>query len=226
MPTVLITGANRGLGLEFTKQYAMEGWQIFACCRNPSTAKDLAAIKGKISIHRLDMLDDSQIRQLSQELSGQAIDVLINNAGVGEFADRLGNIETTKWLSLLHVNMIAPVHMIENFLPHLERGQRKLVVNITSRMGSIEDNHTGGYYLYRSSKAGLNMVMKSIAIELKPRNIAVILLHPGWVKTAMGGQNAPLSPTESIQHLRQVIGKVTIHDTGRFFNYDGQTIPW
>ncbi|MBL0338916.1 MAG: SDR family oxidoreductase [Rhodospirillaceae bacterium] len=226
MPTILVTGANRGLGLEFVKQYAADGWHVIACCRNPSTSKDLASIKGKVAVHRLDVLEDQQIRSLGQELSSHAIDIVLNNAGVGGFGDSFGNTDTRRWLSVLHVNCIAPFHVVESFLPHLERGQKKLVVNISSRMGSIDDNQTGGYYSYRSSKAALNMAMKSLAVELKPKGVGVVMLHPGWVRTAMGGQSAPLLPAESITHLRKVINNLTINDSGHFLNYDGQNIPW
>jgi len=226
MPTVLVTGANRGIGLEFARQYAADGWRVHAACRRPDTADDLKAVAGDVRIHKLDVSDDRQIADLAQELSGEPLDVLINNAGVMGARTGLGETDTGVWLDTFRINTIAPLHMVECFLNHLERGQQKRIVNLTSRMGSIADNTSGGYYIYRSSKAALNAVTKSLAIDLAPRGIIAVVFHPGWVQTDMGGPGATISPAQSVGAMRAKIAALTAGDSGSFFNYDGSQIPW
>jgi len=226
MPTVLITGANRGIGLEFTRQYAADGWRVLAACRNPREAKELTAVPGDVHVHALDVVDEPQLASLARALSGEAIDVLINNAGVGGFDDSFGNTPTDAWLETLRVNAIAPVHVAEQFLPHLERGQRRLIVSITSRMGSIADNGSGGSYSYRTSKAALNMAMKSLSHDLRGKRVIVVVFHPGWVKTDMGGPQALLPPKSSVAAMRAKVATLTAADSGTFFNYDGKPLPW
>jgi NAD(P)-dependent dehydrogenase (short-subunit alcohol dehydrogenase family) len=223
MPTVLVTGANRGIGLEFVRQYAEEGWRVHACARDPKVAKELAALKGDITIHRLDVSDEKQIAHLVKELKGDAIDVLVNNAGVGG-ADE--STEPEEWLKVFHINSIAPVRVAEALLPNLEMGGGRLVLSLTSRMGSIADNGSGGSYAYRSSKAALNAAMKSLAIDWKRRGIIVVVAHPGWVKTDMGGPSAQISPQRSVAGLRQKLSALKLADSGSFFNYDGSALPW
>jgi NAD(P)-dependent dehydrogenase (short-subunit alcohol dehydrogenase family) len=226
MSTVFITGANRGIGLEFARQYAADGWRVLAACRNPRGAKELAGLAGDVRVHALDVIDEYQLPALAKSLNDEAIDILINNAGVGGFDDSFGNTPTNEWLETLRVNAIAPLHVAEQFLPHLERGQRRLIVNITSRMGSIADNGSGGSYSYRTSKAALNMVAKSMAHDLKGRRIIVVVFHPGWVKTDMGGAQALLPPKASVGGMRAKIATLTAADSGKFFNYDGKPLPW
>ncbi|MGH6886853.1 MAG: SDR family oxidoreductase [Geminicoccales bacterium] len=226
MPTVMITGASRGLGLEFARQYAADGWRVLATCRNPRAAKELASLSGDVRVHALDVIDEYQLPALAKSLGEEAIDILINNAGVGGFDDSFGNTPTNEWLETLRVNAIAPVHVAEQFLPHLERGQRRLIVNITSRMGSIADNGSGGSYSYRTSKAALNMVAKSMAHDLKGKRIIVVVFHPGWVRTDMGGPQALLPPKASVSAIRAKIAALTAADSGKFFNYDGKPLPW
>ena len=226
MSTVLITGANRGIGLEFARQYAADGWRVLAACRNPRGAKELAGLAGDVRVLALDVIDEYQLQALARSLNDEAIDILINNAGVGGFDDSFGNTPTNEWLETLRVNAIAPLHVAEQFLPHLERGQRRLIVNITSRMGSIADNGSGGSYSYRTSKAALNMVAKSMAHDLKGRRIIVVVFHPGWVKTDMGGPQALLPPKASVGGMRAKIATLTAADSGKFFNYDGKPLPW
>ncbi len=226
MPTVMITGANRGIGLEFARQYAAEGWRVLAACRSPRGAKELAALAGDVRVHALDVIDEYQLAALARSLSDEAIDVLINNAGVGGFDDSFGNTPTNDWLETLRINAIAPLHVAEQFIPHLERGQRRLIVNITSKMGSITDNSSGGSYAYRTSKAALNMVAKSMAQDLATKRIIVVLFHPGWVRTDMGGPQALLPPKASVSGMRAKIATLTAADSGKFFNYDGKPLPW
>ena len=225
MPTVLITGANRGIGLEFAREYAAEGWRVHAACRSPAKASDLKAVKGDVTIHALDVADDKALDVLAEQLRGEAIDILINNAGILD-SDGFGRTDTETWLRAFRVNSIAPLHVLERFLPHLERGQKKTAVALTSKMGSIADNGSGGSYIYRSSKAALNAAMKSAAVDLKSRGITVAVFHPGWVKTDMGGRGAAIDAKTSVAGLRSKIASLKPDDNGRFFNYDGKELPW
>jgi NAD(P)-dependent dehydrogenase (short-subunit alcohol dehydrogenase family) len=228
MATVLITGANRGLGLEFCKQYAADGWRVLACCRRPDTAASLLADYPQVSVRSLDVSDFKQIDNLALELRDTPIDVLINNAGI--YGDSLGHafghLDYDAWARTFKINTQAPVKMAEAFLPNLKRGEKKLLVSITSQMGSIADNGSGGSILYRTSKAALNAAMKSLAIDLEEQSIGVILLHPGWVKTDMGGEHALIGPSASIAGLRRVIESFTLPQTGSFLKYDGSLLPW
>jgi NAD(P)-dependent dehydrogenase (short-subunit alcohol dehydrogenase family) len=227
MATVLITGASRGLGLEFCKQYAAEDWEVLACCRHPEKAGKLAEIAG-VRVLPLDVADFTQIDRLARELKDIAIDVLINNAGV--FGDSpghgFGQLDYTAWTRTLLINAQAPVKMSEAFLPHLQRGKLKKLVSISSQMGSISDNSSGDSILYRTSKAALNAAMKSLSMDLKNLGISVIILHPGWVKTDMGGPNALIDTEKSVNGMRQVIADSTLQSSGSFLKYDGSTVPW
>ena len=227
MATVLITGANRGLGLEFCRQYAAEGWQVLACCRNPETVGQLADIPN-VRVFPLDVSDFSQIDKLAAQLQDTAIDVLINNAGIYGDSDQrgLGQLDYAAWTKTLTINTQAPVKMAEAFLPNLQRGDKKRLVSISSQMGSIADNGSGGSILYRSSKAALNAAMKSVAIDLEDQGIGVLVVHPGWVKTDMGGPNALIDAQESVTGMRQVIARFTLAQSGGFLKYDGSTLPW
>jgi NAD(P)-dependent dehydrogenase (short-subunit alcohol dehydrogenase family) len=231
MATVLITGANRGLGLEFCKQYAADGWRVLACCRAPQRASQLAELAGRhadVQVHELDVADFTQIEHLATQLADTGIDVLLNNAGVyGDNPGRgFGRLDYAAWSKSLAINTQAPVKMAEAFLPHLKRGEQKLLVAITSLMGSIGDNSGGGSIIYRSSKAALNAAMKSLAIDLKEQAIGVLLLHPGWVKTGMGGPNAPLEAPQSVAAMRQTIAAFSLQQSGSFLKYDGTPLPW
>ena len=227
MATVLITGANRGLGLEFCKQYADEGWDVLACCRNPETADKLADIP-QVRVLPLDVSDFAQIDKLAAQLQDTAIDVLINNAGIyGDSPRRsFGQLDYAAWTQTLTINTQAPVKMAEAFLPHLQRGDKKMLVSISSQMGSIADNGSGGSIVYRTSKAALNAAMKSIAIDLAEQGIGVLILHPGWVKTDMGGPNGLIDSKESVAGMRQVIARFTLAQSGGFLKYDGSSLPW
>lgn len=230
MKTIFITGTNRGLGLEFTKQYLQDGWQVFATARKPQESKELEELKQDyplaLSLYSLDITDLASIELLKSQLKGKPIDVLINNAGIFGGKQDLGNIDYEGWHKIFTSNTIAPLKITETLLSNLEAGQDKKIINITSKMGSIDDNLSGGHYLYRTSKAALNMLSKSLSVDLKPKKITVLLLHPGWVQTDMGGQNAPTSPQESIEGMRKVIASSSIQDSGKFFAYDGKEILW
>ena len=231
MPNVLITGANRGIGLEFTRQYAEAGWQVFACSRHPDSKElnQLAAeYPGKISLHTLDVSDSNQITKLAQQLADTPIDVLINNAGIypGGNKENFGTIDYEAWVQAFQINTMAPLRMAEAFVNHVAKSSEKKIVNITSKMGSIDDNTSGGYYLYRSSKTALNMVVKSLSQDLAPRGITTIVLHPGWVQTDMGGFNAPTPPERSVAGMRRIIADLSHKDSGKFYDFNGQEIFW
>ncbi len=225
---VLITGANRGLGLEFAKQYAQDGWQVLACCRSPQQASALQALAnthGNIQILALDVADFAQIDALAQQLKDFKIDVLINNAGI--YPDSGSHeINTDDWLEAFTINSISPYKVATAFTPHVAKSRLKKIATLTSKMGSIDDNTSGGSYIYRSSKAAANMVIKSLSIDLQPQGISVVTLHPGWVQTDMGGSNALINTKTSVNGMRRVIDHLSLATTGRFINYDGQHITW
>ncbi len=225
---VLITGANRGLGLEFTQQYAADGWSVLACCRHPQSALDLQAlakVNANITIQPLDVADFVQIDALALQLKDESIDVLINNAGVYP-ASSFGGTNYEAWAEGFKVNSMVPLKMAEAFVQHLTRGQLKKIATLSSKMGSLDDNTSGESYSYRSSKTAVNMVMKSLSIDLKPHGISVVTLHPGWVQTDMGGSNALISAHTSVSGLRKVIESLSLESTGKFIAYDGKAIPW
>jgi NAD(P)-dependent dehydrogenase (short-subunit alcohol dehydrogenase family) len=227
MPTVLITGASRGLGLEFARQYANDAWRVIATCRDPAAAADLKAVEGAVDIHALDVTDHKAIRALARTLEGRAVDLLINNAGIfgpDDFA--FGDMDYGAWAEVIGVNTLAPYAVTECFAGHVAASDLKTVVAVTSRMGSIASIDKGSSCIYRSSKAALNAVMKGLSHELKALGITVAVLHPGWVKTDMGGPDASIDAPVSVSGLRQVIAGLKPGDSGKFFNYDGDEIPW
>jgi NAD(P)-dependent dehydrogenase (short-subunit alcohol dehydrogenase family) len=229
MPSIMITSANRGLGLEFVRQYALDGWRIFAACRNPDVAHDLhkLARTHAVTVLPMDVTDLASIRRAAAGLDDEPIDVLLNSAGIiGKPAQRIGNIDYESWEQVLNVNTIGPVCVTEAFIEHVARSERKLIVTVTSGLGSIADNTSGGSIPYRTSKAAVNMAMRSAAIDLAPRKIACVLVNPGWVKTDMGGPNAPLTPSESVTALKRLIATLGLAHSGRFFHYDGREYPW
>lgn len=232
MKTLLITGANRGIGLEFVRQYAAEGWRVFACCRKPAAADLLNRLinqfPDRIQAHALDVTAHQQIEQLAQTLTGQPIDLLINNAGVypPDRGDAFGKTDYAAWQHAFEANTMAPLKMTEAFIKQVARSELKTIVTITSKMGSVADNRGGGSYIYRSSKSGVNIVVKSLSIDLNPQKIIAVVLHPGWVKTDMGGPGALITTEQSVTGMRRVIGNLTLQDSGKFYAFDGQIVPW
>lgn len=229
--TLLLTGANRGIGLELARQYAELGWRVLATCRQPDSAVELnrltATSGGRVSVHPLDVCDRTQIDALRQSVADIPIDVLFNNAGIyGQDDASFGHLDEEKWLETFRVNTIAPMKLIEAFVDNVARSGHKLIASMSSKMGSMADNGSGGSYAYRSSKAALNAVVASAAIDLRARGIIALVLHPGWVKTDMGGANAEISASESAHKLIRLMESVTIKDSGRFFDIDGTVIPW
>ena len=232
MKTLLITGANRGIGLEFVRQYAADGWRVFACCRKPAAADTLdrllSQFPDRIQVYALDITDHRQIEQLSQTLADQPIDLLINNAGVypPDRGDAFGKTDYAAWRHAFEVNTMAPLKMTEAFIRQVSRSNLKTIATITSNMGSVADNRGGGSYIYRSSKAGVNIVVKSLSIDLNPQKIIAVVLHPGWVKTDMGGPGALITAEQSVTGMRRVISNLSLQDSGKFYAFDGQIIPW
>lgn len=225
MPTVLITGTTRGLGLDFVKQYAAKGWKVHACARDPAAAP-LKAIKGDVHCHKLEVTDRKAVAALAKELSGEAIDVLINNAGVsGEQAGTLGSIDPAAWRDTFEVNALAPLMMADAFLEHVARSKDRKMIALSSVLGSIGLND-GSRYAYRASKAALNMQWTSLAKDTAGRGLICVVLHPGWVQTDMGGKAAPLTIGQSVPAMVKVIDGLKPTDTGRFISYDGSAIVW
>ncbi|MHB1100479.1 MAG: SDR family oxidoreductase [Burkholderiales bacterium] len=228
MKTVLITGASRGIGLEFGKQYAMDGWHVLACSRSPSEGleKLSAQYPEQVKMHALNVADPEEIDRLGQLLSEESIDLLINNAGIYPDSGGFGHTDYEKWMQTFKVNTMAPLKMAEAFVRQVASSSLKTIATLTSKMGSLSDNDSGGEYLYRTSKAAANMVTKSLSIDLKPSGITAVALHPGWVKTDMGGPSALISVEKSVSGMRQVLARITPADSGKFIAYDGMEIPW
>jgi NAD(P)-dependent dehydrogenase (short-subunit alcohol dehydrogenase family) len=238
MPTLLITGANRGLGFGLTELYVADGWRIFACVRAPQKAAALSALAakadGRLTLHPLDVEDHASVEALGRALRGQPIDVLLNVAGwygsrinsepggLGKF----GESDFAEWERIYRINVIGPMKMAETFVDNVAASQQKKLVSLTSIIGSIGGNPSGMMYGYRASKAALNAVMKAMAIDLKARGIIAVPLHPGWVRTEMGGPNADIDTPESVHGMKKVIDGLTPADSGRFLAYDGSELPW
>ncbi|MBE1275539.1 SDR family oxidoreductase [Enterovibrio baiacu] len=227
---LLITGANRGIGLALTTLYLNAGWQVDACCRDPESADELNALTStfdSLQIHELDVTDHAAIDALSTELTSREFDLIINNAGYyGPKGDRFGSTDMDEWRKVLDINTLAPLKIAEAFHGQLLAGKPGVYAALSSKVGSMTDNTSGGGYIYRSSKAALNAVVKSLSIDLAPQGIIAVALHPGWVKTEMGGPNALISSQESAQGLFDVLAALKHEDSGKFLNYDGQVLPW
>ena len=228
---VLITGASRGIGLEMVKYGIEQNWRIFACCRHPQQAGSLLSVarlaNGRVSVHVVDMDELATIQALAYELRNETIDILVNNAGIyGSDNNKFGNVDVASWLNTFQVNSIAPLKMAEALIEQLRMGGKKIIACMTSKMGSMADNGYGNSYIYRSSKAALNAVVKSMSIDLREDNIKCVALHPGWVKTDMGGPNAEISARESVARLFDIMLKLEENDSGRFIDIDGSDIPW
>jgi NAD(P)-dependent dehydrogenase (short-subunit alcohol dehydrogenase family) len=228
---IFITGANRGIGFEFASQYVADGWRVFATCRDPDAASKLRCLaqdtRGMLNVVAMDVTDAESVRNVATQLKDVTIDVLINSAGiVGAPGQKTGNVDYQSWAHVLDVNTMGPLRVLESFSDHIARSERKLVITITSGMGSLADNTSGGSIAYRSSKAAVNMVMRSAAIDLAPRGITCVLVNPGWVRTDMGGPKAPLSPQESVTAMRRLIEAFGPNQSRKFYNHDGREYPW
>lgn len=228
MSTVLVTGANRGLGLGLVRRWRAAGRRVLACCRRPEAAAELARESGPgLTVHRLDVTDPGSVESLAKDLAGIPIDVLVHNAGIYGRRDgqRLGVLDFDAWRSVLETNLLGPMRVTEALLPNVAASRRRVIAAMTSQMGSISDS-SGGSYAYRSSKAALNMAMKSLAADLASRRITVVLVHPGWVRTAMGGHQAALEVEESAAGIVDLLERIDLDDSGRFLDWQGNEIAW
>ena len=224
MTTIMITGASRGLGLEFARQFYNEECRVIATCRNPKNANELHTI-GDIDIHSLDVTDDKSVANLADKLRGENIDILINNAGVIGQRDGFGRLNYDIWAETMDTNVFGPMRVAEAFRDNVMNSEKKQMIFITSRMGSITEAVPNAY-VYRSSKAALNMAVKCLSAELGEQGLIAVLFHPGHVQTDMGGQAAPVTPQKSIEGMKNQIVALTHDDNGRFLSYDGHQIPW
>lgn len=228
--TTLITGANRGIGFELVRRFAAEGWRVEACCQSPATADELQAFareNADVRVHRLDVVEAAHIRSLQESLGDQSIDILFNNAGVfGPKQQGFGHVDAAQWLEVFHVDVIALQKLAEALVDNLAKSTHRVIANMGSMLGSVSDNSSGGMYLYRTAKAAVNMLTKCQACDLRERGIIAVVLHPGWVRTRMGGEEAPLLPAESADGLYRVLTRLTASDSGRFLNYDGRELAW
>ena len=226
--TVFITGANRGIGLSLTELYLQQGDQVHATSRNLAESKELQALASTyttLTLHELDVTNYPHVAQLAKELP--AIDLLINNAGYyGPKGYGFGNTDVEEWRKVFEINTIAPLKLVEAFYPLLQAGSTKKIACISSKVGSMTENTSGGGYIYRSSKAALNSVVKSLSNDLTSEGFSVLALHPGWVRTAMGGPNALIETQTSAAGLAKVIAQSTQKNSGQFINYDGTQLPW
>ena len=223
MATILVTGCDTGLGVEFARQYAGDGHRVIATCLDPNTARETAGIKGNIDVVKLDVTDHAAIEALAQRFAHDAIDILLSNAGIGRPHPPFGKTDYAMWRRMIETNLIGPMKMAESFVEQVARSELKMMAFVSSRMGSIASNNSGASYAYRSSKSGLNMVVKTLAVDLAPRSICVVALHPGWAMTEPGGR-VPVS--DSVAGMRGVLHRAGPHHTGSFVTYHDQPLPW
>lgn len=221
MPTILVTGANRGIGLEFAKQYAADGWSVIGTAREPDKTDALNAI-GAVDVRQLDVADADGIDRFIAELGDRPIDLFINNAGVYGSND----LDRDDWLKTLEINTIAPTLLAEKLKSNVAASEQKKMAVISSMMGSIGDGNGSNAIIYRSSKAAVNAAWKALSNRYREDRISIAILHPGWVQTDMGGPNAAIDVDTSVTGLRAVLDKLSVQSTGRFTAYDGSQLPW
>ncbi|MEX2366887.1 MAG: SDR family oxidoreductase [Pseudohongiellaceae bacterium] len=228
MTAIMITGANRGIGLEFVRQYLAQGETVLATCRNPEAAEQLHALDCEnLSIARLDVGKQESINNFCNTLESGTISTFISNAGIyGPKTTSLGAVDAQTWSEVIGINSIAPLMLTQSLLPGLAPNTGCKLIYISSKMGSIAENTSGGSYIYRSSKTALNQVVKSLALDLASVGHIVAALHPGWVKTQMGGPNALIDVQTSVSGLISVISGLTHKGSGKFYDYQGESIPW
>jgi NAD(P)-dependent dehydrogenase (short-subunit alcohol dehydrogenase family) len=233
---IVVTGANRGLGLEFVRQYLEEGQRVFGLCRHPEQARELEELQRQtpeqLTVLACDVADDASVAQaaarVAQEVDG--IELLINNAGF--YGSRAGgeesirNLDCAEAVHAFEVNALGPLRLARALLPLLKEGNHPKVVNITSLMGSISNDQSGGHYAYRMSKAALNMASHNMALDLREDGIVAAAVHPGWVKTEMGGPEAPLDADDSVANMIRLIDTLDLQHSGGFFSYRGRELPW
>lgn len=222
--TILVTGANRGLGLEFARQLHAAGATVIGTARRPEAATELKALG--VRVEQLDVADPASVAALAERLDGMALDALLNNAGI--FPERGGfmDADPEEVLRVYTVNAVGPLRVTQALLPNLRDGERKLIMNMSSGLGSIANNGRGAYVGYRSSKAALNMQTRTLAAELKDEGFVCVAMSPGWVRTDMGGERANLSPEESVRGMLNTLAPLGTNESGLYYNHDGTTLPW
>lgn len=226
---VVITGASRGIGFELTRQFLELGHCVVAGCRRPALSLELKDLKEtfgeKLKILELDVQQDASVARFAQQIDFDYLDILVNNAGVSMDGERRScDVSIDSLARTIDTNTMGPIRMTQALLPLLRKSQNPRIANISSQMGSIADNSSGGWLGYRMSKAALNMFTKTLAIDEK--KMVALTIHPGWVQTQMGGERAPLSPKASAEGLIRVIRGATLKESGQFFNYSGKELPW
>jgi len=236
MPTVFVTGANRGLGYEHVKQYAKKGWKVIACARNPEQAKELKELQKKhgenFIIEQLEVVDHNRIEELAEKYNNTAIDILINNAGTtgpmgvpGAMGyQKIDSMDYQIWRDILEVNLLSPFKIATAFHDHVARSEKKILIMMSSDLGSVEQNNFGGFYSYRSSKSALNIISKGMSVDWK--DLTVIALAPGWCKTYLGGDEAEIEPAESVEQQQEMFESITAIDSGKFLDRFGKEVAW
>jgi len=234
MPTMLITGANRGLGLGLAQTYLDAGWSVVAAGRSSSPELEALQVES-LEFHALDLTDDAQLDDLAGRLASRTIDVLINNAGRmakdelergKESVQGFGHFDRSLWHQVFDINLFTPMALAERLAENLARAERGKIITLSSTLGSMALNRFGGLYAYRASKAGVNAIVKSMAIDLAERGIIAIAMHPGWVRTDMGGPDADIDIETSVRGMKRVIDGLQAADSGKFFGWDGSELPW
>ena len=225
MHNILIIGANRGLGLEFAKQYSNKENNVFATTRNKNDAKELYSIKN-IKVFELDLNSDKSLDNFIKDISTQKIDILIHNAGIFRDEQLDEDLDINAWINEMRINAVVPIILARKLKNNIQMGSDKKIIFISSQMGSIDDNYSGRFYFYRSSKSALNSAAKSLSIDWKEDGISILILHPGWVKTDMGGDNAKLEIPDSISQMIKVINDLNLTNSGSFVNYAGEKLEW
>ena len=236
MPTVFVTGANRGLGYEHVKQYAKKGWKVIACARNPEQAKELKELQKKhgenFIIEQLEVVDHNRIEELAEKYSDEAIDILINNAGTtgpmgvpGAMGyQKIDSMDYQIWRDILEVNLLSPFKIATAFHDHVARSDKKILIMMSSDLGSVEQNNFGGFYSYRASKSSLNIISKGMSVDWN--DLTVIALAPGWCKTYLGGDEAEIEPAESVEQQQEMFENITAKDSGKFLDRFGEEVAW
>lgn len=228
MATIMVVGASRGIGLECAKQYAEQGHRVIATCRaigKSELLKEVASQYPNVLIKQVDIDEEGQVRALAQEVE-DAIDILVINAGISSQERGLAETSAVEMLRLFKTNAVGHFLVAKYFADHVARSERKQIISISSRMGSIADNNSGGAYAYRASKAGDNAIMKSLAHDLKEQGIHVMIFHPGWVRTDLTKGTGQLLPQESVERLRQIVEEARSYDSGAFVSHENKILPW
>jgi len=236
MPTVFVTGANKGLGYEHVKQYAEKGWKVIACARKPEQADELKKLQKKyvenFIIEQLEVVDHNRIEELAEKYSDEAIDILINNAGTtgpmgvpGAMGyQKIDSMDYQIWRDILEVNLLSPFKIATAFHNHVARSEKKIIIMMSSDLGSVEQNNFGGFYSYRASKSALNIITKGMSVDWK--DLTVIALAPGWCKTYLGGDEAEIEPAESVEQQQEMFESITAKDSGKFLDRFGKEVAW